>query len=88
MKRTTAKTVLALILVVVLTLALGAPALAARTMVSKQNLTVNGQAVYCFAQDFASAGGAMTAAQADKLLKVLRKARMAGAPVSCAMAAL
>ena len=43
--------------------------------------TVNGQAVYCFAQDFASAGGAMTAAQADKLLKVLRKARMAGAPV-------
>ena len=47
MKRTTAKTVLALILVVALTLALGAPALAARTMVSKQNLTVNGEAVTC-----------------------------------------
>ena len=47
MKRSTAKTVLALILAVVLTLALGAPALAAKTMVSKQNLTVNGEAVTC-----------------------------------------
>lgn len=43
--------------------------------------TVNGQAVYCFAQDFASAGGAMGVAQAEKLLKVLDKARVSGAPV-------
>ena len=43
--------------------------------------TVNGQSVYCFAQDFTSAGGAMTKAQAEKILKVLRMARMTGAPV-------
>ena len=43
--------------------------------------TVNGQAVYCFAQDFASAGGAMTKAQAEKILKTLRMARLTGAPV-------
>ena len=47
MKRSTAKTILALVLVVVLTLALGAPALAAKTVLSKQSLTVNGQAVDC-----------------------------------------
>lgn len=43
--------------------------------------TVNGQAVYCFAQDFASCGGAMTKAQADKILKTLRMAQTAGTPV-------
>lgn len=43
--------------------------------------TVNGQAVYCFAQDYASAGGAMGKAQAEKILKVLRQARVTGAPV-------
>lgn len=43
--------------------------------------TVNGQAAYCFAQDFASCGGAMGKAQAEKILKILNKARMAGAPV-------
>ena len=43
--------------------------------------TVSGQAVYCFAQDFASAGGAMTKAQAAKILKVLRMAQVTGAPV-------
>ena len=43
--------------------------------------TVSGQAVYCFAQDFASAGGAMTKSQAAKALKMLRMARMNGAPV-------
>ncbi len=43
--------------------------------------TVNGQAVYCFAQDFASCGGAMSQSQAEKILKVLRKARITGAPV-------
>ena len=43
--------------------------------------TVGGQAVYCFAQDFASVGGAMTKAQAAKVLKVLRMARVNGAPV-------
>ena len=43
--------------------------------------TVNGQAVYCFAQDFASAGGAMSKAQAEKVLKTLRMARLTGAPV-------
>ena len=47
MKRSTAKNLLALLLVVVLTLALGAPALAAKTVLSKQNLTVNGQPVDC-----------------------------------------
>jgi len=43
--------------------------------------TVNGQAVYCFAQDFSSAGGAMTKAQAEKILKTLRMAKLTGAPV-------
>ena len=43
--------------------------------------TVNGQAVYCFAQDFASMGGAMTKQQAAKILKTLNMARMTGAPV-------
>ena len=43
--------------------------------------TVNGQAVYCFAQDYASSGGAMTKAQAEKVLKTLRMARLTGAPV-------
>ncbi|MBR6187117.1 MAG: hypothetical protein IKQ41_12765 [Clostridia bacterium] len=43
--------------------------------------TVNGQAVYCFAQDFASCGGAMTKDQSKKILKVLGMARMNGAPV-------
>ena len=43
--------------------------------------TVNGQAVYFFAQDFASCGGAMTREQAKKILKVLNMARMNGAPV-------
>ena len=43
--------------------------------------TVNGQAVYCFAQNYASAGGAMTKAQAEKILKTLNMARMTGAPV-------
>ena len=40
MKRSTAKTLLALVLAVVLTLALCAPALAAKTVLSKQSLTV------------------------------------------------
>ncbi len=43
--------------------------------------TVNGQAVYCFAQDFADHSGAMTKAQAEKILKVLRMAKVTGAPV-------
>jgi len=43
--------------------------------------TVNGQAVYCFAQDYASAGGAMTRDQAAKAQKTLRLARITGAPV-------
>jgi len=43
--------------------------------------TVNGQAVYCFAQDFASCGGAMGLSQAAKIVKVLDKARVTGAPV-------
>jgi len=43
--------------------------------------TVNGQAVYCFAQDYASMGGALTKEQAEKILKVLRMARVTGAPV-------
>ena len=45
MKRSTAKTLLALVLAVVLTLALCAPALAAKTVLSKQSLTANGQPV-------------------------------------------
>ena len=47
--------------------------------------TVNGQPAYCFAQDFTSAGGAMTKAQAAKILKVLRMARVTGAPVIARM---
>ena len=47
MKRSTAKTILALALAVVLTLGLCAPALAAKTVLSKQSLTVNGEAVNC-----------------------------------------
>lgn len=47
--------------------------------------TVNGQPVYCFAQDFTSAGGAMTRDQAAKILKVLRMARVTGAPVVALM---
>lgn len=43
--------------------------------------TVNGRAVYCFAQDYASAGGAMTREQAAKILKLLGMAKMTGAPV-------
>ena len=43
--------------------------------------TINGQAVYCFAQDFASCGGAMTKAQAEKIIKTLRMAQTAGTPV-------
>ena len=43
--------------------------------------TVNGQAGYCFAQDFTANGGAMSKAQAEKILKVLRKAQVTGAPV-------
>ena len=42
--------------------------------------TVNGQAVYCFAQDFTSCGGAMTTAQAAKMLKTLNMARVTGSP--------
>ena len=38
--------------------------------------TVSGQAVYCFAQDFASCGGAMGLSQATKIIKVLDKARI------------
>ena len=47
MKRTPAKTMFALLLAVVLVLGLAAPALAANTMRSVQNLTVNGEAVEC-----------------------------------------
>ena len=43
--------------------------------------TVSGQAVYCFAQDFVSSGGAMNKAQAAKALKVLHMAKTTGAPV-------
>ena len=43
--------------------------------------TVSGQAVYCFAQDFAAVSGAMTKAQAAKALKVLNMAKITGAPV-------
>ncbi len=43
--------------------------------------TVNGCAAYCFAQDFASCGGAMTSAQAEKIQKVLNMAKLTGAPV-------
>ena len=47
MKRTPAKTMFALLLAVVLVLGLAAPALAANTMRSVQNLTGNGEAVEC-----------------------------------------
>lgn len=43
--------------------------------------TVNGQAVYLAAQDYASRGGAMTREQAAKIQKTLRLARVTGAPV-------
>lgn len=43
--------------------------------------TVNGQAVYLIAQDYASQGGAMTSEQAAKFQKTLRLARVTGAPV-------
>ena len=43
--------------------------------------TINGQAVYCFAQDYASSGGAMTKAQAEKIQKTLRMAQVTGSPV-------
>lgn len=43
--------------------------------------TVNGCAAYCFAQDHASCGGAMTKEQSEKIIKLLNMARMNGAPV-------
>ena len=43
--------------------------------------SIEGKAVYCFAQDYAANGGAMTRAQAEKILKLLGMARTAGAPV-------
>ena len=43
--------------------------------------TVHGRAVYCFAQDYASCGGAMTRSQAEKIKKLLNMAQMNGAPV-------
>ncbi len=43
--------------------------------------TIDGRLAYCFAQDYTSHGGAMSVAQAQKLLKLLRKAQMTGAPV-------
>ena len=43
--------------------------------------TINGQAVYCFAQDYASMGGAMTQEQAKKILKTLNLAKVTGTPV-------
>lgn len=43
--------------------------------------TVNGLPVYCFAQDYAAMGGALTCQQAEKILKVLGMARKTGAPV-------
>ena len=43
--------------------------------------TVNGCAAYCFAQDYAACGGAMTRAQAEKIQKVLTMAKVNGAPV-------
>ena len=45
MKRTLAKRVLTVVLALVLVLALGVPALGARTVLSSQNLVVNGEAV-------------------------------------------
>ncbi len=43
--------------------------------------TVNGCAAYCFAQDYASCGGAMTKEQAEKIQKLLNMAKLTGAPV-------
>ncbi len=43
--------------------------------------TVHGRPVYCFAQDHASGGGAMTASQCRKIVKLLDMARMNGGPV-------
>ena len=43
--------------------------------------TVHGRPVYCFAQDHASNGGAMTASQCRKIVKLLEMARMNGGPV-------
>ena len=43
--------------------------------------TLDGRLAYCFAQDITSHGGAMSVAQAQKLLKLLRKAQLTGAPV-------
>ena len=43
--------------------------------------TVHGRAVYCFAQDYTCAGGAMTRAQAEKVKKLLNMAKLTGAPV-------
>ncbi len=43
--------------------------------------TINGRVAYCFAQDYTNHGGAMSVAQAQKLLRLLRKAQMTGAPV-------
>lgn len=43
--------------------------------------TVNGCAAYCFAQDYASCGGAMTESQAAKIQKLLKMAKVNGAPV-------
>ena len=43
--------------------------------------TMDGRLAYCFAQDYTNHGGAMCVAQAQKLLKLLRKAQLTGAPV-------
>ena len=43
--------------------------------------TLDGRLAYCFAQDYTNHGGAMSVAQAQKLLKLLRKAQLTGAPV-------
>lgn len=43
--------------------------------------TIGGQPVSCFAQDYASMGGAMTKAQAAKILKTLNLAKVTGTPV-------
>lgn len=43
--------------------------------------TVHGRAVYCFAQDYTSCGGAMTRSQAEKVKKLLHMAQLTGAPV-------
>lgn len=43
--------------------------------------TVHGRPAYCFAQDLAVSGGAMSRAQAAKAVKLLEMARVTGAPV-------